>query len=268
MQNVSRILVGIILIPIVITLIFFLPRAFFVFFMMVLTAGGLYEYFNLVKTDIVYSYGKIMFSAMGAMFPLSAFFWGSQGLFASLFVVLAVLMGLAMGRLTSFERSFSQVGGLFIGFFFIATPLSMAVLILSPSMAGREIALWMVLVIWAGDTGAFYLGTTFGRHKLYPKISPKKSVEGVVGGIVLSLLVGYLSSFFLKTGLSLKELVFLPFVLILLGQWGDFSESMLKRGANVKDSGRILGGHGGILDRIDSFLFTIPFFYYYLLLRC
>ncbi len=267
MRNVSRIVVGVVTIPIVIAIIFFLPVGFFVFLIMSITGLGLYEYFSLVRAPIVFPRMKEVFACMGIFYPVAAYYWGSSGVLATLFMTLGLLMLLAMGRLSSYEASFQSVGGLFLGFFFVAVPLSMAVMILSSRPHGRDWALWMVCVAWAGDTGAFYLGTAFGRRKLYPKVSPKKSMEGVLGGIASAMLVGGVARLFLSTGFSVKEALFLPPVLVVLGQLGDFSESMLKRGAGVKDSGRILAGHGGILDRIDSFLFSIPFFYVYLLLR-
>ncbi len=267
MRNVSRIIVGVITIPIVIAIIFYLPAAFFVFLMMVIAGVGLYEYFSLVKTDIAFPWLRELLSLVGVAFPLSAYYYGINGVVAVLFGVLMLLMILAMGGLNGYESSFRNVGALFLGFFFVAVPLSMAILILMSAPHGRDWALWMVIIVWAGDTGAFYLGTAFGKRRIYPKVSPKKSMEGVVGGIVSALIVGILARMFLDTGFAVGEVLILPPVLLVLGQLGDFSESMLKRGAGAKDSGRILAGHGGILDRIDSFLFTIPFFYIYLLLR-
>ena len=267
MRNVSRIIVGVITIPIVIAIIFYLPVAFFVILVMILSGLGLYEYFNMARTSIVFPLWKELFSLMGVAFPLAAFAWGANGLLGTLFLILAVLMVLAMGILASYETAFQSAGEVLLGFVFIAIPLSLAILVLMSHPYGRGRALWLVLIVWAGDTGAFYLGTAFGKHKLYPKVSPKKSIEGVIGGMLSALLVGVVASLFLSVNISLSEILILPPVLLILGQLGDFSESMLKRGAGAKDSGRILAGHGGILDRIDSFLLTIPFFYFYLLLR-
>jgi len=267
MQNVSRILVGIITIPIVVVIIFYLPVSFFLLLVMVLSGLGLYEYFSLVESAVIFPNWKVLFSCLGMGLPVSVYLWGTSGILAALFAILVFLMIVTMKILPTYERSFPSAGGIFLGYFFVVVPLSLAVSILMMTPHGRGRALWMVLLVWAGDTGAFYLGTMFGKHKLYPKVSPKKSIEGVIGGILSALVVGAVAKWFLTVDITLREVLVLAPILLILGQLGDFSESMLKRGAGAKDSGKILAGHGGILDRIDSFLFTIPFFYIYLLLR-
>ena len=112
---------------------------------------------------------------------------------------------------------------------------------------------------------AFVTGSLIGKHKLYPKISPKKTVEGLMGALLGSVLIGLLFKALFLPQLSPAICVMLGLGMGFLGQLGDFSESMLKRSAQVKDSGSLIPGHGGILDRLDSFLFAAPFLYYTLL---
>jgi phosphatidate cytidylyltransferase len=123
---------------------------------------------------------------------------------------------------------------------------------------------FLLAVIFASDTGAFYAGKFFGKHKLYEAISPGKTWEGAIGGLLSSLIIAF---FFLKIiplhRLDINILI-LAASLSVAGQIGDLSESMLKRNYGVKDSGHILPGHGGILDRIDGLLFCIPVLYVYL----
>ncbi len=266
MQNISRVIVGIVAIPIVVAVIFFLPAIFFVVLIMAVTGVGLYEYFSLVPEALPLSL-KGMFALMGGVLPLISYHGAPVWGIGWLLLILVMLMVFSMGILTDYKKSFSLVGGNLLGFVFVALPLSVSLPIIKWHPYGRGWVLWLVLVVWAGDTGAYYLGTRFGKHKLYPRVSPKKSLEGVVGGLVSALAVGVLAALAIPTGFRLREILILPLILLILGQLGDFAESMLKRGAGVKDSSRILGGHGGVLDRIDSFLFTIPFFYFYLLLR-
>jgi len=121
------------------------------------------------------------------------------------------------------------------------------------------------VTVWAGDIFAFSSGSLFGKHKLYPKISPKKSYEGLIGGILGSILIASVFSLLFLPHLPLGSCVLLAIGIGILGQVGDFTESMLKRSARVKDSGDLIPGHGGMLDRIDSFLFSSPFLYYSLL---
>jgi len=118
--------------------------------------------------------------------------------------------------------------------------------------------LWLLIVIFTGDTAAFYVGQALGKKKLYPEVSPGKTWAGAVGGVVACLVAGVLAGKWLLLGMTTPRLVWLSLVLALVGLLGDLFESMLKRQAQVKDAGEILPGHGGLLDRLDSLLFAAP----------
>ena len=115
-----------------------------------------------------------------------------------------------------------------------------------------------------GDTASYFVGSFLGRTRLSPEISPAKTVEGALGGIGTSLLVGLIGGKFLLPALPQPETLLLSFVLSLLGQAGDLFESWIKRAFSVKDSGHLLPGHGGLLDRVDSLIFPVVFTTYYL----
>jgi len=124
-------------------------------------------------------------------------------------------------------------------------------------------AAWMLFpmaVVWAGDTGAYFAGRAFGRHKLAPRLSPKKTWEGAIGGAIASVLGGLGIAAWLLPHLSPLVVVALALPGALLGQAGDLVESGLKRATGVKDSGRIIYGHGGLLDRVDALVFAAPYF--------
>jgi phosphatidate cytidylyltransferase len=121
------------------------------------------------------------------------------------------------------------------------------------------------LILMGSDTGAYFAGRAFGRHKLAPKISPGKTWEGAVGGLAASLLMAVLAHYWFFPELSLRAALPLAAVLNVLGVVGDLTESALKRGANAKDAANILPGHGGFLDRLDSLLFNAPVIYYFAL---
>ncbi len=168
-------------------------------------------------------------------------------------------------------------------FAYIALPMGMLVQ-LRQQWAGAFYLLYLLLVVWAGDIFAYFVGKSIGRHLMAPRISPKKTWEGAVASIVASVGVGWLlfshgeqiSSALLRWGLierrdgifgleqpGIGPVIFLTVILNIAAQLGDLVESLIKRGANVKDSGALLPGHGGMLDRIDALLFAAPVLWYY-----
>ena len=125
-----------------------------------------------------------------------------------------------------------------------------------------HIVLALCLMIWINDTGAFLVGSTLGKHRLFERISPKKSWEGVFGGLVFNLAASYFFSLhsisFFSIDWNYGQWIGLGIATTLFATWGDLVESMIKRDLRIKDSGNIIPGHGGILDRIDSLLMVMP----------
>ena len=128
-----------------------------------------------------------------------------------------------------------------------------------------QIILGFFIMLWTNDTGAYLAGRFFGKHKLFERISPKKTWEGSFGGGLLTLAAAYILSLFF-TNLDLTNWIVISILVAIFGGLGDLVESMLKRSLNIKDSGNILPGHGGILDRFDGLLISITFIYSYLYL--
>lgn len=122
------------------------------------------------------------------------------------------------------------------------------------------------VLLWTADTGAYLVGRRFGKRKLIPRVSPGKTVEGFLGGVLLAAVVGYVLSAYWSF-LEATDWVVLGLIMAIFGTLGDLAESMLKRSFNAKDSGTLLPGHGGVLDRFDGLLFTIPLVLFYLMLR-
>jgi phosphatidate cytidylyltransferase len=122
---------------------------------------------------------------------------------------------------------------------------------------------YFFLVLMGADTGAYYTGRAFGKHKLAPNISPGKTWEGVAGGMLAALALATVAHFWFFRELPLKWALPLAAVMMILGVLGDLSESALKRSAGAKDAAKILPGHGGVLDRLDSLLFNAPLIYYF-----
>src|SRR5205085_1344337 len=123
-----------------------------------------------------------------------------------------------------------------------------------------------LMLNWVGDSGAYFVGKRFGKHKLAPRVSPKKSWEGAIASMITSVVVAGLYVLQFIPTVPVVHAIALTAVANIAGQFGDLAESALKRGAQVKDSGTILPGHGGFLDRVDSSLFALPVIYGYLLM--
>ena len=128
---------------------------------------------------------------------------------------------------------------------------------------GPKLVFFLTLVVWLGDTGAYYVGKKFGKHKMSPLISPKKTIEGGIGGLVMSMLTAVVIQMTFFKEFPLFHAIIAGAILSATGMIGDLAESMWKRSANVKDSGTLLPGHGGFLDRFDSVLFAAPVLYTY-----
>lgn len=154
------------------------------------------------------------------------------------------------------DLSKSMMTQLYIG-------LPLGVMTFIGTWVSLSLIMTIFFMIWINDTGAFLVGSTLGRHRLFERISPKKSWEGFFGGLIFNMVAGVLfyvygSNFFGIEFMNLSESIILGVIVTLFGTWGDLIESMVKRNLHIKDSGNIIPGHGGILDRIDSLLLVMP----------
>lgn len=248
----KRVLTAAVAIPIVVALTLFAPDWAFALSVALISALAAEEFMELGAVRGIGRPGK-WFVLPVAMVGAS-FMGGAEWVLTSLaFSVLLLLTVTAFaGSLeTALGRSATGLGALlYCGFtlgFFVLLP--------------RELVLFLLVIIWVGDSAAYYGGRAFGRHPLAPRISPKKTVEGAIAGLVGSMLVGgFAGVFFL--GEPWLSVTFISAATAVVGQVGDLAESAMKRSAGVKDSSSILPGHGGILDRLDSLLFAAPVFYW------
>ncbi len=228
----------------------------------VLTAFGLHEYYTIVRP---YRPNLLVGYVSGLGMVVGAYFLGNEGLL----IGLAVLM-----VLTFFWSLFGDLGAHFVGrmamtaFGVLWVGIGFSYVLLVRDLEhGMALTIMILACTIMADTLAFFVGKAIGRHKMAPHISPGKTVEGAIGGLagaVIAALVVRIYSPWLPT----VEAVMLGLVIGVVGQWGDLFESSFKRDFRVKDSGKLLPGHGGILDRFDSLLFAgfVAYWFYVLLL--
>ena len=172
--------------------------------------------------------------------------------------VVMLVRGLGDGeefRTTALRAAWTVLGVAYAGGLFSYASL------LREGPDGRQLVYFVALTTWAGDIGAYYVGSRLGRRLLAPRVSPKKTMEGALGGIAATVLIAALGSGWVWPRFPLATAVWVGGLLAVVGMLGDLSESLVKRAAGVKDSGTIIPGHGGVLDRLDSVFFCVPTLY-------
>lgn len=228
---------------------------------------GLYEYFSMFEArpssrtlDICIGAVLILLT-YAAGISLGSLLLGQFAFVAYLFVNLLLIKDVSLDE--ELPRLVLKAFG-----YFYAGILPCALLLLFQHNHGTALLCFLFAVVAAADTGAYFAGMKFGKHKLHPLVSPGKSVEGLVGGLAAGTLVCMVSSATWLDGLGVRiKFSFLVGIcLVLISVVGDLAESILKRVAKVKDSSNLLPGHGGVLDRLDSIIFAAPVLYAFLLL--
>ncbi len=253
-----RLLTALVAVPILLAVIFWNRQEGWFGVVVVATALGAVE-----VVDMFSHPGKIwldrIVGALSAVGVMSGIYWGSDAAWLPLVFAAALVssLGVVMLRPDPIERAGRRVAGLALAIVYVGVLFSFVALLKKRDQG----ALWVVLllsVVWAGDTGAYFAGRAFGRHKLHPKVSPKKTWEGSLGGLLASLGAGALAAGWYLPSFPWSGLALAVLPAAVLGQSGDLCESVLKRSCGVKDSGRVLPGHGGILDRVDALIFAAP----------
>lgn len=262
-MHLKRWLTGLIAAPILIYIIGFGPRWLFCILLIVASILGLIEFYSMTATSLP---TFVRTASYLLTFLIFVAFYTRQALIAPAIIALWAFVPMAFFMLTRHSPNQQwtvDISKSVLGPIYIVLPLTLLWLIdLQPN--GKFWIFFLLVVIFASDTGAFYFGRLFGKHKLYEAITPGKTWEGAIGGLLCSFIAALWFLLILRLHPVDFSILALVLVLSVVGQIGDLAESMLKRNHGVKDSGRILPGHGGILDRIDGFLFSIPVLYIFL----
>ncbi len=247
--------------PLLLLFIHYAGSVWFAGLVTLLAGIALYEFYAMslpvgrkLEKALAIFYGVLLVPLLG-----SGEFWAFQGgmTFAVVFFGLVFLW-----RFQDLDQVMSQLALVLFGFCYISLLIAHLVL-LRALPYGREWIYLVLLVVMACDTSAYFSGISLGKRKLYPAISPNKSIEGAVGGLIGSLAAAFVARLWFFPALTVRDCLLLGLVLGILGQLGDLFESMIKRAFQVKDSGNIMPGHGGMLDRLDSLLFAFPMAFYY-----
>ena len=289
----KRIATAVVLIPIVLVLILRAPVSVLAVVAGIVALLTIHEFLKLTQFYGVQPLWILTYIFAGIFFLLLTLNFGNEKPLLST-AVFVYCLGFAAAiapfifltramRNEDLSSAYPAAAASVFAFTYIALPMGMLVQ-LRQQWAGAFYLLYLLLVVWAGDIFAYFVGKSMGRHLMAPRISPKKTWEGAAASLVASVVVGWLlfhyalplSSWLLRAGLierrdgifgleqpSMGPIIVLTIVLNIAAQLGDLVESLIKRGAGVKDSGAILPGHGGMLDRIDALLFAAPVLWYY-----
>lgn len=290
---IKRIATAVVLIPIVLLLVLRAPVSLVAIVTAAVALVTVHEFLKLTESYGVQPLRKPTYGVVVLFFVLLVLNAGQEkpllstgifGIAAAFAATIAtfVFLTIAMRR-ENLSTGLPAAAASAFGFAYIALPLAMLVQ-LRQQWAGAFLILYLLFVVWAGDIFAYFVGRSIGRHLMAPRISPKKTWEGAAASLVASLAIGSalfyysasLSTILLQWGLiqrrdgmfGLEKPAWVPVLMLTAGlniaaQLGDLVESLIKRGAGVKDSGAILPGHGGMLDRIDALLFAAPVLWFW-----
>jgi len=251
--------------------VFLGPYTFTIFYLL-LSLLALREFYNLVKTAGIKPHGGVGLVISAAIFLITAsvYLWQLESKYFMLLIPL--LFSVFVITLYQHQESpFTGIAYTFAGIIYVTLPFCFFYALgfsFTPQDFNFHLPLAFLLMLWASDTGAYLFGRKLGKTKLFERHSPKKSWEGFFGGVLTSVLVAYIISIFF-TDISAAVLMGMAVLVVSFGTLGDLVESMLKRSLNVKDSGSLLPGHGGLLDRFDGLLIGAPvvFTYLYFLIK-
>jgi phosphatidate cytidylyltransferase len=268
-SGTARIITAVIALPVLIVAII-VPGLELLFVALAAVAIGLaiFEFYRLARLRDIKPDLAAMYLGAAAMLTIAYFNDPLMNLVLAQLVLLVLTMAtliVATLRGAPFDKIMASSGVTILGVLYIAWLGSHLVSLKNgfPIPLSTHLVSFFFLVVMGSDAGAYYVGRALGKHKLAPSISPGKTWEGVIGGFAAALLLATVAHFWFFRELPLRWTLPLAAVMTILGILGDLTESALKRGAGTKEAARLLPGHGGILDRLDSLLFNAPLIYYF-----
>ena len=264
-NRTTRILVAVITIPILLGLSY-LGGIPFLLFVLLIGIGSYYEFAEMIKNK-----GDNVNQTIGVLsvaFLIVNVFYHIAELQLLIFSLVLILFIFELFR--NKGSAIRNIGSTLLGIFYIGLFSSSVVGIrefYSNSLHynnGGLIIISIFITLWATDSAAYFLGSAFGKHKLFPRVSPNKSWEGAIAGFIFAIVTMVVLNTILLSFISFTDALVIGFIIGLFGQIGDLIESLLKRDAGVKDSSNLIPGHGGVLDRFDSLFFSAPLIFLYI----
>ena len=240
----------------------------FILLILITNLLGIWEFYRLFRLKIIEKIAGSVLSFL--LFTTSSFIINRQFSWKIILIILpTVFCILVMELYIRTENPFKNLAFTFFAILYITIPclflICLAFFFPDKAVYHPFILLGLFFIVWASDTGAYILGNLFGKHALFKRISPNKTWEGSIGGAIVAMLTATIVSIYF-TQLSYTRWLVIALIIIIVGTYGDFIKSLLKRSLRIKDTGTILPGHGGILDRFDSLLSSVPFVYCYLII--
>jgi len=253
----KRVLTAAVAVPVTVLITLFAPDWIFAVAVGLLSALAVDEFLSLAEKKGLRRHGRwfLLLAGLVGISFLGGFNWVVSVIAATAILSLTAAI-FSPPVETALERVGMGLGGV------LYCPVTLGFLVPMRQSMSREWIVVLLVIIWIGDTAAYYCGRAFGRHLLAPVVSPKKTIEGAIAGLAGSMAAGVVGGvWFLSQPWTRMAMV--SAATAIAGQLGDLAESVLKRSAGVKDSSSILPGHGGILDRLDSLFFAVPVFYWF-----
>jgi phosphatidate cytidylyltransferase len=262
----ARIISAVVFLPILIVTLWRGSPVYFAALAGVALALGLIEYYRLADR-VGARGGRVQGMLASAVLLLGFYHKQPEWIVAALAALAVVDLTVKLLSNNDLRGALTAAAATIFGVVYVAVLGGYLIALRMVDDQGRQLSAKLLslffLIVFAGDTGAYYVGRLIGRHKLAPRISPGKTVEGAIGGLVANVAAALGAHYTFFPELKLTHAIPLALVMGALGQVGDLCESMLKRGAQTKDAAQIIPGHGGVLDRLDSILFNAPVLYYY-----
>ena len=257
----KRVLTGIVAVPIVVGIVYYGSPLLFLLLVAAVTLMGVGEYFTIIDRIGISGF-PIHGIILSFLLLLSFYFNGSFMMEWGLIASVTLFAAFFFQEDNNVKIAIDQISFTLFGVLYVAG-LGGYYLLIRNFEDGERLIFFLLLIVWLGDIAAYYWGKHFGKKPLAPVVSPNKTMEGAITGLAGSLVAGAIAGYWLLGHIAMAHCLLLALICGTIGQFGDLAESLLKRHAGIKNSGDLLPGHGGILDRIDSLLFAGPMFYCY-----